>query len=123
MPRILGLGALALGLLGGCAGGGPGGPPAPTDEEAARQLIVAALDAWKQGKAGELSRRAPPIRFVDEDRSAGMKLADYEPPGAPRGRDFPVVLSLRDTRGRAVRREARYQVVTGVAPAVLRSDE
>jgi hypothetical protein len=95
---------------------------APYDPEQAK----AALDAWKKGEAKALPRRHPPIRFVDDDLVAGMRLSDYEveEPDAPIGlhQDVAVILSLRDARGEVVRREARYQVATEPGLAVLRSD-
>jgi hypothetical protein len=96
------------------------------DSEQAKQTLIAALDAWKSGKAQSLSRRNPPIRFEDEDFTAGFRLADFEleEPDAPvpAYSDVPVILSLRDRRGKSVRRETRYQVTTAPGLAVLRSD-
>jgi hypothetical protein len=96
------------------------------DPERARAALVAALDSWKRGDAKQLARRAPPIRFVDEDFQAGSVLADYGivEPDAPilPYQDVHVILSLRDARGKAVRRETHYQVATDPALAVLRSD-
>jgi hypothetical protein len=55
-----------------------------------------------------------------------MRLADYEigEPDAPilPYKDVAVILSLRDSRGKTVRRETNYQVATDPALAVLRSD-
>ena len=84
------------------------------------------LDAWKHGEARSLARHNPPIRFEDEDFVAGLRLADYEivEPDAPiqLHKNIPVILSLRDPRGRTIRRETNYQVATDPALAVLRSD-
>jgi hypothetical protein len=103
----------------------PTGQPS-YDSDRARTTLVQALDAWKKGEARALSGHKPPIRFVDDDLTSGLRLVDYalEEPDAPIGayKDVPVILSLRDARGRAVRREARYQVATEPACAVLRSD-
>jgi hypothetical protein len=94
--------------------------------EQARAALVTALDAWKKGEARALARRKPPIRFVDDDFVAGLRLSDYEieEPDAPIGlhKDVSVILSLRDARGKVVRREANYQVATEPGLAVLRSD-
>jgi hypothetical protein len=96
------------------------------DPKRARLALVPALDAWKRGEARALARRAPPVRFVDEDFAAGWKLADYEivEPDTPirQFENVAVILSLRDKGGRTVRRETAYQVVTDPALAVLRSD-
>jgi hypothetical protein len=55
-----------------------------------------------------------------------LQLSDYEieEPDAPVSlhKNIPVILSLRDARGRAVRRETQYQVATEPGLAVLRSD-
>ena len=57
---------------------------------------------------------------------AGWKLSDYEieSPDAPTSphADIEVVLFLRDARGKATQRIARYQVATEPSLAVLRSD-
>ncbi|MHC5545016.1 hypothetical protein ACYOEI_42815, partial [Singulisphaera rosea] len=88
--------------------------------------LVAALDAWKKGEARSLARRDPPIRFVDDDLAAGLRLVEYEleEPDAPLlpFKDVPVILSMRDARGKTVRRETSYQVATDPKLAVLRSD-
>lgn len=117
---------VALFVTAGCSGRGE--PPAEPryDPEQARTALIAALDAWKKGEAKSLSKRNPPIRFVDDDLLAGLRLSDYEieEPDLPLKphQDVSVILSLRDARGQSVRREARYQV--GIEPtlSVLRSD-
>lgn len=110
----------------GCSGK-PGQTVAPAyDSDQAKVALAAALDAWKKGEARALLDRKPPIRFVDDDLATGMRLADYEieEPDAPIAlhQDVEVILSLRDSRGKAIRREARYQVATKPGLAVLRSD-
>jgi len=96
------------------------------DSEQARTALVMALDAWKKGEARALARRDPPIRFVDDDLMAGLKLADYEIEEPDREidlhKDVEVILSLRDAKGKVLRREAKYQVATKPGLAVLRSD-
>lgn len=100
--------------------------PPPHDPELAKNTLQAALDAWKRGEAGALARRVPPIRFVDDDFVTGWRLVDYalEEPDMPikPHADVAVILSLKDPRGKAVRRETRYQVTTSPRLAVLRSD-
>ena len=53
-------------------------------------------------------------------------LSDYEIEEPDREielhKDVEVILSLRDARGKVIRREARYQVATRPGLAVLRSD-
>jgi hypothetical protein len=78
------------------------------------------------GRGTSTRREHPSDPFVDEDLTAGWKLADYEieEPDAPilPYRNIPVILSLRDARGRTIRRETTYQVASDPALAVLRSD-
>jgi len=109
----------------GCASGAGRTVEPGYDTGKARTALVAALDAWKKGEARTLTRRNPPIRFVDEDFVAGLRLSDYEieEPDAPAGphQDVHVILSLRDARGKVVQRETQYQVATEPALAVLRS--
>jgi hypothetical protein len=115
-----------LAVVTGCSGSSR--PPAevPYDSEKARTVLVAALDAWKKGDAKSLTKRNPPIRFVNDDLLAGLRLSDYEieEPDTPNRlhQDVEVILSLRDARGKSLRREARYQVGTDPALSVLRSD-
>ncbi|MFO0959461.1 MAG: hypothetical protein U0800_18845 [Isosphaeraceae bacterium] len=94
------------------------------DGNAARDALVAALDAWKQGKAKQLDRRLPPIRFADDDMASGWALVGYELRDTPivPMKDVPVTLLLRDRRGQSLRREAHYQVATFPALVVHRTD-
>jgi hypothetical protein len=94
----------------GCQGGLPGAEArgaatASFDAEGAREALTVALDAWKRGQACDLARRSPPIRFSDDDVAAGWRLDDYElvePDAAVAPfRDVPVILSLRNARGRS----------------------
>lgn len=120
---------LAVLTLAGCAGRDAAqtlAPGAAFDAPRARLALTTALDAWKRGKARELSRATPPVRFSDDDLAAGWRLDDYElvEPDAEiaPNRDVAVILSLRDARGRTARRETTYQVATSPGLAVLRSD-
>lgn len=106
----------------------PSPPHDPTyDATAARNAMVSALDAWKQGRARALTQAAPPIRFVDDDLAQGWLLVDYrlnEPDAILRPfQDVRVTLLLRDKRGETAERVAAYQVATSPALAVLRSDQ
>lgn len=113
-------------LAAGCSGRGE--PPVGSHYEPgqARTALVTALDAWKKGEARTLARRKPPIRFVDDDFSTGLLLSEYEieQPDAPTGlhQNVSVILSLRDKRGKVIRRETHYQIATEPGLAVLRSD-
>ncbi|MDR3638299.1 MAG: hypothetical protein P4L84_31135 [Isosphaeraceae bacterium] len=105
------------------------GPPTaqpPYESEKARAALIAALDSWKNGEGKSLAKRTPPIRFVDDDFATGLRLSEYEieEPDRPIAmhEDVAVILSLRDARGKTIRRETRYQVATSPGLAVLRSD-
>lgn len=119
------LGALLL-ITAGCSGSTEQPSASDYNSDQAKDALVAALDAWKKGEARGLAQRKPPIRFVDDDFAAGLRLADYEvqEPDAPISlhKDVDVILSLRDAKGKSVRREAQYQVATEPGLAVLRSD-
>ncbi|AGA29082.1 hypothetical protein [Singulisphaera acidiphila] len=110
----------------GCWEGGEPAAAIRYNPEQARTVLIATLDAWKKGEAKTLPKRNPPIRFVDDDFIDGLLLADYEidEPDGPIGphKDVNVILSLRDAYGKTIHREARYQVATEPALAVLRSD-
>ena len=41
-------------------------------------VLIDALDAWKQGTAVTLAKRKPPIRLADDDQRAGAKLLEYQ---------------------------------------------
>ena len=115
-----------LAVLTGCSGSSRPASEAPYDSEKARTALVAALDAWKKGEAKSLAKRMPPIRFVDDDLLAGLRLSDYEIDEeelpVKLHQDVSVRLSLRDAQGRSIQREARYQVGTDPNLSVLRSD-
>ena len=117
---------LLLAVATGCSGPSRPSTDPPHDSDQARIALVAALDAWKKGDAKSLTKRKPPIRFVDDDQMAGLRLSEYEieEPDRPiqLHQDIAVILSLRDARGKSIRREARYQIGTDPTLAVLRSD-
>ena len=111
----------------GCSMGGPAAFEDPTyDSEKAREILTAALDAWKQGKAAQLTRRQPPIRFLDEDCRSGWQLVSFEfndPTVQIRPfQGVPLMLVLRDPRGQEARREVLYQVALTPSLAVMRCD-
>jgi hypothetical protein len=118
------MGSVLIGLA--AAGCGRSNPPVSYDSDQARATLCQALEAWKAGQAGQLPRRKPPIRFVDEDHAAGWRLTDFEwadpsqtvRPYQPVG----VKLVLRDRRGQTIDKRASYQVTLEPRLAVLRSD-
>lgn len=110
------------------AGGCVSSPPPQADADVARQTLRAALDAWKAGQSPEsLKGRTPPIVVADRDWQGGAKLEGYEvdPKDRLLGADLhcQVSLTLRDARGRAVKRKATYSVGTHNALTVIRSDD
>ena len=96
------------------------------DSTAAKEALFTALDAWKQGKAGALSKRKPPIRFSDDDLRAGFKLLEYRlaNPDEPiqRAKSFSVVLKVSRGNASPVERPALYQVSLTPQLAVSRAD-
>ena len=94
--------------------------------EHAKYVLVSALDAWKSGTPKTLSNRTPPIRFVDDDLSAGFNLVDYyfenESATIAPFQNVRISLFLKDNQGRTAEKLATYQV--GIEPSltVLRSD-
>jgi len=118
--------SVVLAVVTGCSEQSRPAADGSYDSEQAGTALVTALDAWKKGDVKSLTKRNPPIRFDDDDMLAGLRLSDYEieEPDAPfrPHQDVAVILSLRDARGKGVRREARYQVGTSPTLAVLRSD-
>ncbi|WP_165220520.1 hypothetical protein [Aquisphaera insulae] len=119
---ILGFG---LATAAGC-GGQTGTGYAPTSDEALA-LTRTALDAWSGGKVAELSRRDPPLRFVDPAQARGMALIEYRIlDGEARQTgpvvDVPVELSVKAPKGKPQSIKAVYQVATQPTAAVLRND-
>ena len=117
---------LALLTLIGCWGGTLPPGLANYDPQQARETLTTALDAWKAGQAGQLSRRTPAIQFVDDDLVAGCRLLDYElldPEQSARPfESVRVQLRLRDRRGREWTREVGYQIILQPVRAIVRGD-
>ena len=95
------------------------------DSGRAKEVLLDVLETWKQGKAGTLAKRNPPIRFVDDDYVEGATLLDYHlvDPGqtiAPYD-SVPVVINVR-TGGGVIERTTVYQVTLDPKIAVLRGE-
>lgn len=119
--------ALALVALAGC--GGSVTPPGPTDETAARERLIEALGAWRDGrKPADLAASAsPPIYVADEDWAAGAGLVGFKAdagPGTQHGPAvrFPVALELRDPKGRNLTKKVVYEVAIDRTISVARLD-
>src|SRR5215470_3125862 len=108
----------------GCTRSAP--PAGAYDRSAARETLVAALDAWQRGQGGQLAQRQPPIRFADDDFRSGSRLVAYELAEADGlfgpHQDVPVKLTLLDRRGRTVTKSVSYQITLSPGLAVLRTD-
>jgi hypothetical protein len=122
MRKALCLAAL---VLAGCS------EPKPlemaTTPEASRATLTAALDAWKAGASqADLSRRSPPVYFVDDDLERGRKLVDYQIEGEPRpvgtGLSYVVTLTVQDGTKAPVIRRLAYRVVTKPNQSVSREE-
>lgn len=115
-------GALVVMLAcGGC------GASAPSDPDAGRSALQAALEAWKGGENSDtLAKRSPPIYITDGDWMSGLRLSSYqaENNGNLVGSDvnFKVVLELKTTKGEVVKRNAVYAVTTHPQLLIQRQD-
>jgi hypothetical protein len=108
---------------------GCGGPSlqAPADSGQARQALCTTLDAWKRGKSVESLRGASPaVQVNDPDWPAGYRLTNYQVADqeARHGIDlrYRVALTLKDPKGRIVRRNTTYTVGTNPVLTVVRND-
>jgi len=64
-------------LLSGC--GKSVVPDEPVDPSKAKEVLTAALDAWKGGEAyGALASRSPPVVFAEPLWEGGAKLVGFE---------------------------------------------
>jgi len=126
MKPVLILAVVAISGCGGVSVSVTTEPDASYDSTKAKETLLGALDAWKQGKAATLARQKPPIRFSDDDLLSGYKLVDYKlaRPDEPiqRARSIAVVLQLARGKGPAIERQALYQVSLAPQLAVMRAD-
>jgi hypothetical protein len=95
------------------------------DSQAARETLVEALDAWKEGRAAELTQTLQPIRFVDDDLRKGARLISYECPATDDSirpfQDVSVTLVLESRNGKTTQKQVAYQVSLTQGRTVLRS--
>jgi hypothetical protein len=115
---------LCLLLFIGCSGSQPTDDIEQSDQML--NVLKTALDAWKDGTAETLARRASPIRFADDDLAAGRRLIAYrlddpEISALPFESVF-VDLTLQTSDGKKVERTVGYQISLSPALAVLRSE-
>src|SRR5690242_12047349 len=95
----------------------------PGDEKEAIAVTTTCLEAWKQGTIADLPMKTPPIRFTDDDLLEGLTLEGFQVsdktlPEAGRQR-VEAQLKLRDLRGNAIQRNAKYQVTLRPLPLVF----
>jgi hypothetical protein len=108
---------------------GCGGPSLqePAESTQARQALCAALDAWQRGEQLDSLRAASPaVHVKDPDWPAGFRLMNYQvaADGDRLGIDlrYRVALTLKDPRGRTIRRNTTYMVGTSPVCTVVRHD-
>lgn len=108
---------------------GCGGPSlqAPAEPGPARQALCTTLDAWKRGESVESLRGASPaVQVNDPDWPAGYRLTHYQVADteARDGIDlrYRVALTLKDPRGRIVRKNTSYTVGTSPVLTIVRHD-
>jgi len=111
-------------LILGCIGREPVGATAESDRY--RNLLTTALESWKAGTPDALLEHQPPIRFVDDDLTAGRQLLAYQlddPDDVVRPfESVYVTLTLQGVDGKTIERQVGYQVSTEPTPSVLRSE-
>jgi hypothetical protein len=98
------------------------------DPDVARETLLVALDAWKKGQPAEaLKDRTPPIHVADFEWRGGFTLLDYEVSAKdqPFGSDLrcQVQLSLRNPKGKTMKKKATYSVGTNNALTIVREDD
>jgi hypothetical protein len=117
---------LLLGLV--FAPGCGGSPPSKEANPAvAREALATTLKAWKEGeKPDALAARTPPIRVADEDWLAGLRLEDYQVDPTDRmlgtSLNCRVSLTLKDTKGKTLKKKAVYSVGTDPALTIIRQE-
>jgi hypothetical protein len=111
---------LALIIPAGCGG------LEPTDPDQARETLSLVLNAWRDGRSvDDVTNGSPPITVADPSWKAGYKLTSYQVSEATKSTGFdlkiPVVLSLEDPKGKAVRENVKYTVSVKPARTVIRA--
>lgn len=92
-------------------------------QEAARQALSTALDAWKAGKApDQIGAAQPAIQGQDVQWSSGKKLTAYEIVGPTTGEDQNQRFTVKLTLDGGSPQEITY-VVLGIDPIWVYSEE
>jgi hypothetical protein len=109
------------------AGCGYGGGAQPADREQSRKALQTALDAWKAGEKPEaLENLSPPIHVKDADWKGGFLLLEYKADQEGKlvgfDMDYPVVLELKDPKGKPVKKTAVYSISTRPGLRITRQE-
>jgi len=126
MTRRTWLGLLIMIVsIAGCEWWRPVAPAVNYDGNRAKEVLLDALETWKQGKIGTLASRKPPVRFVDDDQVAGLALVDYrlvapDQTVAPY-ENVPVVIKVK-IGNQVIERTTVYQITLVPEIAVLRAE-
>jgi hypothetical protein len=101
--------------LAGCGGGG-----VPTTEEAAREALATALDAWKAGrKADEMRQQTPEVVVGDSYWRQGLRLVGYEIGGGKfDGKNLRVPVTLTIAQPPGGHRKLAVNYIVGTKPVV-----
>lgn len=99
-------------------------PDEPVDPAKAKEVLTAALDAWKGGEAyGALASRSPPVVFAEPLWEGGAKLVSYELGAVEltgrQGR-CTVKLSLVSKEGKPTERRVGYLIDTIPRAVIVR---
>jgi len=120
-----GVGILAMALLAIAPSGCGPGAAQPADQEAARNALRTALDAWKKGDPlDSLAQAQPPIHVSDWRWKSGAKLVRYEVDDRDQAvgaeRRWPVKLWIDGGTGKTIHETTAYSVATHPALTVSR---
>lgn len=120
--HVLGAPLLTASLIAGCLGTRH---VEPVDAPRGREALKTALDGWKKGGSpAALLKESPPITVQDWDWQAGTRLVDYQLDGADKPIEsnlyVPVQLTLRNARGKDVKKKVRYIIATSPVVTVFR---
>jgi hypothetical protein len=99
----------------GCAGGG-----IPPTEDAARESLVKALDAWKAGRTAiEMRNESPEIIVGDSYWKHGLRLVGYEiGSGTFDGKNLRVPVTLTVAQSPRGHRKVAVKYIVGTRPVV-----
>lgn len=127
--RILGLeisgrvvaALIVAAVFAGCSGS----QHAAVDSSRARDALKVTLDGWKKGDTpSSLKEGSPSIVAQDMDWLAGAKLVDYQVVGEGKEVEsnlyVPVQLTMRNAKGKEVKKKVNYVVGTSPILTVFR---